>query len=180
MTLKILKAKVCLVGEEGVGKTSLIRRYVLNMFDDLYIRTIGTKVSKKSVDLLRPDVGPVRVEMMVWDIMGSHDVMALLRDEYFQGAMGAVAVADLTRRSTFDELPGWTEGLERVAGELPLVVAVNKADRAAEADLEPEEIVRAARGLGADYLMTSAKTGENVEEAFRRLGHLVAGDRLEP
>ena len=180
MTLKILRAKVCLVGEEGVGKTSLIRRCVLNMLDDLCTRTMGTKVSKKTVALGRPDAGPVRVEMMIWGIMGAHDMRTLLRDEYFRGTNGAVAVADLTRRSTFDEFPAWTEGLERAAGDLPLVVAVNKSGCAGEADVGTEEIVRTARSLGADYLMTSAKTGENVEEAFRRLGDLVARDRLGP
>ena len=118
--------------------------------------------------------------MMIWDIMGAHDMRTLLRDEYFRGTNGAVAVADLTRRSTFDELPAWTEGLERAAGDLPLVVAVNKSDCAGEADVGTEEIVRTARSLGADHLMTSAKTGENVEEAFRRLGNLVARDRLGP
>ena len=118
--------------------------------------------------------------MMIWDIMGAHDMRTLLRDEYFRGTNGAVAVADLTRRSTFDELPAWTEGLERAAGDLPLVIAVNKADRAGEAGVGTEEIVRTARSLGADHLMTSAKTGENVEEAFRRLGDLVARDRLGP
>jgi len=92
----------------------------------------------------------------------------------------AAAVADLTRRSTFDEFPAWTEGLERAAGDLPLVVAVNKSGCAGEADVGTEEIVRTARSLGADHLMTSAKTGENVEEAFRRLGNLVARDRLGP
>src|SRR3972149_2349595 len=135
MTLKILRAKVCLVGEEGVGKTSLIRRYVLNMLDDLCIRTMGTKVSKKTVALGRPDAGPVRVEMMIWDIMGAHDMRTLLRDEYFRGTNGAVAVADLTRRSTFDEFPPWTEGLGGGAGEPPLVGAVNKSDWAGGADV---------------------------------------------
>src|SRR3972149_3594222 len=68
---KTLKAKVCLVGEKAVGKTSLIRRFVLNTFDDRYITTIGTKVSKKEITVWKPEEGiEWAVDMTVWDIMG--------------------------------------------------------------------------------------------------------------
>lgn len=179
VTVKILRTKVCLVGEEGVGKTSLVRRFVLNAFDDHYIHTIGTKVSKKTVDVLRPDGNPVSVEMLVWDIMGNHNIRALLRDAYFGGVHGALAVADLTRRDTLEEVVGWTEEIERVAGDTPLVLAMNKADLTADAQVRAEDVASVARRLDAEYRFTSAKTGENVEAAFGRLGDLIATDRLE-
>ncbi len=65
----VLKAKICLIGEAAVGKTSLIRRYVEDAFDDKYISTLGAKVSKKELVLDSPS-GPLNVDMTIWDIMG--------------------------------------------------------------------------------------------------------------
>ena len=102
---KHLKSKICLVGEKAVGKTSLIRRYVLNMFDDHYITTIGTKVSKKEVRVFNPEKDLlVDVDMTIWDIMGEKGFRELLKDAYFYGANGILAVCDLSRRRTLDDL----------------------------------------------------------------------------
>jgi len=71
MDVKRMKMKVCLVGEAAVGKTSLIRRFVLDDFDDKYIQTLGTKVSKKELTVAIPDgSGNMKVDMTIWDIMG--------------------------------------------------------------------------------------------------------------
>ena len=79
-----MKVKICLVGEHAVGKTSLIKRYVLNEYDDRYIVTLGAKVSKKEM-LLTPKSGePVQMDMTIWDIMGSKGFRELLREAYFR------------------------------------------------------------------------------------------------
>ncbi|TLZ94344.1 MAG: hypothetical protein E6K04_01825, partial [Methanobacteriota archaeon] len=83
--LKHVKAKVCLVGDVAVGKTSLIRRFVQDEFDDRYIATVGTKVTKKTVDVTWKGA-PAMLDMMVWDIMGEKGFRALLRDAYFEGS----------------------------------------------------------------------------------------------
>ena len=88
---KEYKVKVCLVGEKAVGKTSLIRRYVLNMFDDGYITTIGTKVSKKEVMVN----DTIKVTMLIWDILGQ-DEFQFLHATYYQGSAGALIVCDGT------------------------------------------------------------------------------------
>src|SRR6266513_5357349 len=85
--LKHVKAKVCLVGDVAVGKTSLIRRFVQDEFDDRYIATVGTKVTKKTVDVTWKGA-PAMLDMMVWDIMGEKGFRALLRDAYFEGGPG--------------------------------------------------------------------------------------------
>jgi len=103
--VKHLKSKICLLGEKAVGKTSLVRRYVLNMFDDHYITTIGTKVSKKEVRVFQPEKDRVvDVDMTIWDIMGEKGFRELLREAYFYGANGILAVCDSTRRRTLDDL----------------------------------------------------------------------------
>ena len=98
MEAKRMKVKVCLVGEAAVGKTSLIRRFVLENFDDKYIQTLGTKVSKK--ELSAPNVDPsgdMKIDMTIWDIMGQKGFRELLKEAYFYGAKGILAVCDSTR-----------------------------------------------------------------------------------
>jgi len=125
---KHLKAKVCLIGDHAVGKTSLIRRFVQDTFDDRYLMTLGTKVSKKVVDIdWRERQTKVRLDLGIWDIMGQHGLLNLLVEAYFTGANGILAVLDLTRRPTLDTLSIWIRSVERVAGRVPTVIAVNKA-----------------------------------------------------
>jgi len=170
-----MKAKVCLVGEAAVGKTSLVRRFVVDEFDDRYVTTLGAKVSKKEMEL---DVGERRVhlDMIVWDIMGEKGVRDLLKDAYFSGAQGVLAVCDVTRYSTLKELDEWVPSVFRVAGELPVVFAVNKIDLKDEVLLlyGEKEIALHARAFDAPWFHTSAKTGENVEAVFRTLGERLA------
>src|SRR5213592_1186870 len=94
---KHLKAKVCLVGDVAVGKTSLIKRFVQDQFDDRYIASVGTKVTKKSVDMVWKGA-PATLDMMVWDMMGEKGFRALLRDAYLERSHSVIAVCDLTRK----------------------------------------------------------------------------------
>ena len=103
----LLKSKICLVGERGVGKSSLIRRYVLDQFDDKYVRTLGAKVEKKTMRLDVPERhAQVDIYMAIWDIIGHVGFRQLLGDSFFNGAQGILAVADLTRRETLPVLTG--------------------------------------------------------------------------
>jgi small GTP-binding protein len=169
-----VKTKVCLVGDPAVGKTALARRFVLDEFSDRYLTTIGTKVTKKEVRVERPAQDAViELSMSVWDIMGQEGFRELLRDAYFIGAHGVLAVADLTRRETLDNLPAWIDAVDRTVGVVPVVVALNKADLADRAAYDRAEARRIVDALHADCFLTSAKTGENVEAAFRCLGERV-------
>src|SRR3989449_9802409 len=178
--MKRLKSKVCLVGEKAVGKTSLVRRFVMNMFDEQYVTTIGTRVSKKEVHISMPDLAQsVQVDLMIWDIMGEKGFRELLKDAYFYGANGILAVADLTRRRTLDNLDDWIDGVEDVVGKVPILIAVNKSDLTANARFREIDIAAFAKAYHADFVLTSAKTGERVEDAFRRLGVLVTEQQLQ-
>src|SRR5467141_5005445 len=179
-TTKQLKSKICLVGDKSVGKTSLICRYVMNMFDEQYITTIGTRVSKKEVHVLMPERDLlIDVDMTIWDIMGEKGFRELLKDAYFYGANGILAVADLTRRKTLDELDDWIDGVMRVCGRVPTVIAVNKADLVNQAQFDEKQVDQFAKAFDSKYVYTSAKTGQNVEEAFRLLGEAILGDILK-
>ena len=169
----LMKVKVCFIGDAGVGKTSLIKRYVLDVFDDRYIATIGTKVTKKIVEV---DVGgsQAKVMMLIWDIMGQKGFRELLREAYFFGAHGAIAVCDLTNRETLEELRYWIKALTDVAGDVPIVFAGNKADLQNEAVVKESDLGDLADKYEAEAFMTSAKTGQNVEEMFKSLGAAMA------
>jgi len=168
-----MKAKVCLVGEAAVGKTSLIRRFVVNEFDEHYVTTIGTRISRKLVSLRLPR-REVDVSLMIWDIMGTKGFRQLLQGAYFTLAHGLLAVADITRGGTLADLQGWIDAASRVTGPIPVIVAGNKQDLTESAEIGPEDVARFAQGSGHDFVMTSAKTGEGVEEAFRRLATRIA------
>src|SRR6266699_1154205 len=178
-TQRTLKSKICLVGEKAVGKTSLIRRYVLNMFDEQYLTTIGTRVSKKEVRVLLPEQDLlVDIDMTIWDIMGEKGFRELLNDAYFYGANGILAVADLTRRRTLDDLDDWIDSVEQVVGKVPILIVVNKADLASNARFQERDVAEFAKAYGAEFFLTSAKTGDQVETAFARLGALVVEHQL--
>lgn len=174
---KRFKAKICLVGEKMVGKTSLIRRYVLNEFDDKYLSTLGAKVSRKEV-LVEVDGIPVHTNLAIWDFMGQEGFREVFQDAYFTGARGILAVCDLTRPSTLDALGPWVQSVRKVAGEVPLILAANKADFEGRAGLHEEDLQRFCAMHNCTFLRTSAKTGANVEAAFRRLAEVVARHQM--
>jgi len=164
----LMKVKVCFIGDAGVGKTSLIKRFVLDVFDDRYIATIGTKVTKKIVDVQGPD-GQAKVMMLVWDIMGQKGFRELLREAYFFGAHGAIAVCDVTNKETVEELRYWIKALTDVAGDVPIVFAANKADLENDRVVKEQDLTEMAAKYKAKAFPTSAKTGQNVEAVFKAL-----------
>jgi small GTP-binding protein len=177
-----ISKKVCLLGDFATGKTSLVRRFVYDRFDDKYISTIGVKVSRKTISVPCSE-GVVELTMMLWDLAGSEEFNRV-RTSYLRGSAGAVVVCDLTRPETL-------ETLQRQAGELwaispgaQLVLAANKRDLvepsppAGLRTLDAEQVQAGVAGLGAPYYLTSAKTGDEVEELFRHLGRLLVGTRF--
>ncbi len=158
------KFKVCIVGEPMVGKTSLIKRFVYNMFSDKYMMTIGTNIYKKTV-AHRGDT----VHLMLWDVMGNAGFRNILKTAYFYGADGLFVVGDLTRPETFESLPEWVSAaIEGAEKELPIILLANKSDL--EWKMTEDDVATwSAEIFARTYHITSAKTGENVERAFREM-----------
>lgn len=178
-----VRKKIVLLGDSAVGKTSLIRRYVFDQFQDSYIITIGSKVTMKELVVKRPDRN-VNLTFMIWDLIGREGYHAL-HARTFVGVHGALLVADLTRKETLENLEKyWIPFLYKVVDEVPLVFVCNKSDLKSEYEFEPDELVDIAKrynghlervlpsGIKLSY-STSAKNGYNVEKSFESLGHLV-------
>ncbi len=169
----VLKAKLCLIGEAAVGKTSLVRRYVEDAFDDRYISTLGGKVSLKKIWLTsrRDPSKTVEVQLSIWDLIGERSYLDTLHQDYLKGAQGIIAVCDVTRYSTFEALDEWISAAFKIAGQVPLAIVVNKMDLKDQImclydEQEPRE--KAERN-GGFALWTSAKTGENVNSIFGQM-----------
>jgi small GTP-binding protein len=173
--LDIVK-KVCILGDFAVGKTSLIRRYVFDEYDDKYITTIGTKVTSCDLVVEKPTYNvDLRVKLLIWDMMGQLDYPKI-RTSAFRGARGALLVCDVTRRDTLYNLKKWITGLYQVAGRVPVVVLANKADLEKQVAFGIDELKTVAAEIGAPYYFTSAKTGKNVQETFYALADLLVAD----
>jgi small GTP-binding protein len=156
------KFKVCLIGATGVGKTSLVSRYVHSVFSDLYRTTIGVKIETTT---LRRDGADV--QLVIWDISGEDEFQSV-QPAYLAGAAAYLVVIDGTRRHTADTASALIDRMRPVYGRVPYVVAVNKADLASAWEVPPEDIDRFRAGAAA-IVRTSARSGAGVAEAFARV-----------
>ena len=177
--IKTYKNKIVLLGDEAVGKTSLIRRFVTNKFDDKYLTTVGTKVSKKALLLENGQGTQVGQILMIWDIMGQKGFRNIEKDT-LRGVTGAILVWDISRPETLASLKEyWIPCLFKAAPGIPIVVLTNKIDLLSNIKNDRLEFSiidnfqNVAKQYKASGYMTSALTGENVEEAFREMGKIL-------
>jgi len=164
-----MKAKIALIGESGVGKTSLIRRFVVDEYDDKYLHTVGTKVTKISLTIPHGADTEIDMDMSVFDIMGQKGFRDMVRETFFLDCQGLLAVCDLTNRASLDALADWIATALEVAGEAPVYILVNKNDLEAKAAFGEESVTKAAKPWDAPFIYTSAKTGQAVDDAFNSL-----------
>jgi small GTP-binding protein len=156
----VLQKKVCVLGSFGVGKTSLVRRYVESIFSDTYLTTVGVKVDKKVLE-----IGGRHLTLVLWDVAGEDDTTAI-RMSYVRGAAAYFLVADGTRPETLDVARSIQARVTAEIGELPYLLILNKADLAEEWELP--EIIDGLAGAVA-VVRASAKTGDGVEQSFQEL-----------
>ncbi|MFH0815546.1 MAG: Rab family GTPase [Methanobacteriota archaeon] len=176
MELKRIKRKALLLGDGAVGKTSLIRKFVTDKFDDKYITTIGTKITKKEMAFKELNV---ELTLMMWDVLGQKGYTSIQSSSY-RGAEGAIMVCDLTRAETLRSLEEyWMPELAKVVGDVPLVFVGNKVDLIEQRQVEEDELAAFAGRHSAPFYMSSARTGERVEDLFKKLGELVLADRMD-
>jgi small GTP-binding protein len=166
------KHKICMLGATGVGKTSLVTRFVYRTFSDAYQTTIGVAIQRK-----RARCNGREIDFILWDLSGEDEFQSVGLS-YTRGASGFLVVVDGTRRETVDVGLRLQAAARAIAGDVPSVFVLNKADLVGTWELDAgaeAELRRASTAL----FRTSAKTGAGVEEAFCALANGMGGD-VEP
>lgn len=154
-------AKVVIVGDAAVGKTSLLVRYIKGIFSASYILTIGVAFSVKDVI-----IGENVLRMQIWDT-GGQERFGPIRQLYYRGAKGVLVVYDRANRTSFDRVGYWLREVEKGCGKVPVVLVSNKQDL--EAEVPPEEGRNLAEECSIAFMETSAKTDLNTVQAFSML-----------
>ena len=156
-------SKLILTGDFGVGKSSIIKRFIENKFKEAYIATIGVEISKKSFVIEEETI----INFILWDIGGQVGQIAPYRHRFYEGANAAFIVIDRTRPNNLESVKVWINDIkESVPHNIPVVIIGNKSDLKEDLVISEEEIKTIAEELGFHYILTSCKTGENVNEAF--------------
>jgi small GTP-binding protein len=159
-----IQKKICMVGSFGVGKTSLVRRFVESIFDERYHTTIGVRIDRKHVS-----VEGTLVNLVLWDLAGE-DEISQIRLSHLRGASGYILVADGCREATLEAALRLQKLAAATLGEVPFVLAINKADLRAEWRIDAGALEE-LRGSHWLLFETSALSGNGVEEMFLRLAH---------
>ncbi len=168
----ILQKKICMLGAVGVGKTSLVRRFVESLFSDSYQATVGVKIDRKT--LAMPGA---TFNLMLWDLQGEAENQAT-RLEYLRGSAGYLLVADQTRAASLRTALDLSRRAAEITAGAGMVLVLNKMDLDQAREVSDIELTELA-GSGLTVVRTSARTGAGVEEAFRLLAdQLLAQTRM--
>ncbi|KAH0635498.1 hypothetical protein KY289_035413 [Solanum tuberosum] len=160
-----LSFKILLIGDSGVGKSSLLVSFISNAVDDL-APTIGVDFKIKTLT-----VSGKKLKLTIWDTAGQ-ERFRTLTSSYYRGAQGIILVYDVTRRETFTNLSDvWAKEVELYSNNQDCVKMLvgNKVDRESERAVTREEGIALAKELGGLFLECSAKTRENVQSCFEEL-----------
>jgi small GTP-binding protein len=157
--------KLILGGDGAVGKTSMVHRFVENNFETDYKSTIGTSIMKKECDFEGLNS---KVRFVIWDLAGQSQFKRV-RQSYVANSEAGILVFDVTRRDTYENIKVWHEEIIKEAPNITLTLVGNKIDLSDSRVVSKEEGEALAKQLDLSYIETSAKTGENIEDAFKML-----------
>lgn len=162
MSQQLSQIKVVLLGDEGVGKTSLLRQWTSNVYDPNTPSTIGGAAQIK-----RDMVNGQQYSFQIWDTAGAERYRALA-PLYARDSYAAMIVFDMTRRTSFDHLDDWVNFIHQ-HGDIPFILIGNKTDLTNKIEIPPEDATNYAFSVESQFYETSAKFGINVDLAFRQL-----------
>lgn len=157
----VTQKKILLLGDGAVGKTSLVHRFVEGVFNERYKATIGVDIFSKNITTPKGEV-----ELQLWDLSGQQHFSAV-RGKFYNKADGALLVFDLTNKKTFENLDSWlSETKNGVGSDIPMFVLGNKMDLSDLIAVQDQEVTSFANKHSWKWAKSSAKTGDNVENAF--------------
>ncbi len=165
---KLLRYKVIVVGDPSVGKTSIILRFTDSAFRRTYIPTIGVNISEKIIQYK-----DAKIEFVIWDIAGQSK-FSIMRKHFYTGAEIQFLVFDLTSPKSFENIPNWYNDIRKNLKIDPrAILLANKNDLVEIRKIDQNQIQKLAKELNLEYIETSALTGENIDEAFYRMGEIL-------
>ncbi len=168
--------KLSLIGDGGVGKTSMAQRYVHGIFKADYKATIGTFISKKECVF---EELKTSVKFMIWDLAGQSQFQRLWPD-YLTDSRAGIIVFDITDRESFNNVKKWYNIIKEVAFEnIVLILVGNKVDLDISREITTEEGMNLAKDLGVFYMETSAKTNENIDDVFEWIALQIINTNIE-
>ncbi len=179
--MSIISKKICLVGDFGVGKTSLMHRFVEHKFSEHYLSTIGVTIARKSVTVssASEDQKAQTVQLLIWDIEGKTRFQKI-SPSYLKSAQGVIIVADITRQDTIESIPFHIDLARSINPQgLSLSIVFNKIDlleQPLSTSLQAQYPIPSQFPIIAMY-ETSAKTGHNVETMFSQLAQSIIEEK---
>ena len=167
----LLRKKICMLGSFGVGKTSLVRSFVYNIFEEKYLSTIGVHISHKAITI-PSSTAAFTLNLVLWDLAHIEKINEMTKN-YFRGASGAIIVFDVTRHQDIKESEFYLKPFQELNPNARFVFVGNKIDLMSKDQIEMEQLLQFSNAHRAPLILTSARTGENVELLFNRLGALL-------
>lgn len=160
--------KYVIIGDMGVGKSCLLHQFTESKFISDSPHTIGVEFGTRIVD-----VQSKKIKLQIWDTAGQERFRAVTRS-YYRGAAGALLVYDTTRRATFNHVTSWLTDARNLTNPNTVIVLIgNKIDMEEHRDVSYEEAAAFAKENDLIFIETSAKSGQNVEEAFLKTANLI-------
>lgn len=165
--------KLLIIGDSGVGKSSLLLRFADNMFSGSYITTIGVdfKIRKINVD------GEM-VKLQIWDTAGQ-ERFRTITSTYYRGTHGVIVVYDVTSADTFVNVKRWLHEIDQNCDDVQRILVGNKDDNPEKKVVEKEDAVKFAQQMGIQVFETSAKDNKNVEDVFNAITRMVLRQKKE-
>ena len=167
-----IKIKLIILGDATVGKTSMLLKYTENKFSESHISTIGVEFKNKIIE-----TDKFKILLQIWDTSGQERYQAIAKS-FIQGSNGIIFVYDITNRPTYNNVKEWVKNSE-MYGVYSRVVCGNKIDLDEKRQVKFDELKEYGLKKRIDYFEISAKNGDKIEDAFRKVVDLVLNSHTE-
>ena len=167
----IIILKILILGDSGVGKTSILIKYINNKFDESHIATIGVDYMDKTIKYKN-----INVKLQIWDTSGQEKFRSIARN-FYRNSDAIFIVFDLNNKDTYNSIKQWINDVEEHCPNIKKILLGNKSDL--EKNVSEEIIKNFAKENNLQYFETSAKNGTNIKEAFKAMVDLLLGGKSE-